>query len=614
MEIMFLSDRDDPMLKSLYTYFSQLYKCEYGNNGEASLFVSNCVTSNPSRTIYFATDPSDYSSEITNRRLKIGFFQKAKYILCPSLYLAKMFYGKFRVNCEVQYPYYPPINHNPQKIVYHPKFGVDHSISVGALSHETFERYSDNLTDAKLYISSREIIDSNILEASSRGIPVVASNNIWFQEFLGQGDQIFQWGTTDWIMAVKKSLRDVGSKNSSGKYSNMSNLNEKIQKALDKKPTASNNFQPIKPKPQVMGRRPNRTVAPVRQPVNLPPISDKTIYITGSCIGISGYDNLVFETIKGLKSINADVRINSDNQINYSICPAWFEDVHVMKMPQTWEIIITPPCNFGFIAPNKKSIVLTMWETDHLDKEWVKSLNNAHLVCVPSQWAVECFKKSGVTIPIVCVPLGCDPLIFNPIGEFPKLCTFGTAAALTAGGLRKNTKFIIELFKQAFPTEQDVRLKVKISPACPLPECDDPRVEILRKMLPPAQLADWYRSITTFVNASYAEGFGLHLIEAMACGRPLISTHYSAVTEYFDESVGWITDHEIIEAAGGAYSGHWGKPVEKSIISNMRKVYENNESAKEKGEAAYFRSRNFTWKTFGNKLTKALKDYGVVNL
>jgi glycosyltransferase involved in cell wall biosynthesis len=617
MKIMFLSDRKDDLLETLYEYFSKMYPCEYGmNTTEADLFVANCITNFPNKTIYYATDPSDYLSDISTRRFKIGFFQKTRSILCPSLYLAQTFYRRFKIPCEIQYPHYLTKETSPQNIICHPKFASQHSIDVNELSHENLKLLDGNLSHAKLYISNDGPIDGSLIEASARGVPVIAPNDVWVQEFLINGDQTFRWGTTEWIAATKKCLRNIGSKVPSGKYSNMSTLHDKIQKALEKKPTVLLDFQPkpVKP-PQVFGRRPNRTtrVEP-RRPIMLPEISDRTIYISGSCIGISGYDNLVYETIRGFKSIGADVRINANNQINYNVCPVWFQDIHAAKPANAWEIIITPPCNLNFITPGKRSVVLTMWETDYLEPEWVKMLNNAHMVCVPSQWAVECFKKCGVTVPIACVPLGYDPLIFNPLGEFPKLCTFGTAAALTAGGLRKNTRYIIDLFRKAFPEEADVRLKVKVSPACPLPEFQDSRVEIIREMLPPAKLADWYRSITAFVNASYAEGFGLHLIESMACGRPLISTYYSAVTEYFDDSVGWTVDHEIIKAAGGAYSGHWGKPIEQSIINNMRQVYSDKEAVKNKGEAAYLKSRDFTWKKFGHKLIEAIGKNGVVNL
>ena len=93
-----------------------------------------------------------------------------------------------------------------------------------------------------------------------------------------------------------------------------------------------------------------------------------------------------------------------------------------------------------------------------MQPNWVQAINRAGLVIVPSQWGAECFRSSGVTVPIEVVPLGCDPLVFHPRDEPPEVCTFGTAAALFAGGVRKNTNLLIDWFQRAFPDEDDVRL------------------------------------------------------------------------------------------------------------------------------------------------------------
>ncbi len=71
---------------------------------------------------------------------------------------------------------------------------------------------------------------------------------------------------------------------------------------------------------------------------------------------------------------------------------------------------------------------------------------------------------------------------------------------------------------------------MKITPRSPMVNTyGDSRIEVINTGLPPAVLADWYRSLSCYVNASYGEGFGLHLLEAMGCGVPLISTRFSAL-------------------------------------------------------------------------------------
>src|SRR5581483_991371 len=138
----------------------------------------------------------------------------------------------------------------------------------------------------------------------------------------------------------------------------------------------------------------------------LPPITGSTIYVTGGVVGISGYDNFVFEIIKGLRSLGIDVRINNICPINRSFCPQWFGEVHMPRIPDSWEIIINPPCHLHPYNPTKKSIIYTMWETDYLEAPWVDNLNRAAFIIVPSQWAVDTFKKSGVRVPIYKNPLG----------------------------------------------------------------------------------------------------------------------------------------------------------------------------------------------------------------
>jgi glycosyltransferase involved in cell wall biosynthesis len=152
---------------------------------------------------------------------------------------------------------------------------------------------------------------------------------------------------------------------------------------------------------------------------------------------------------------------------------------------------------------------------------------------------------------------------------------------------------------------------VKITPNCPpLDVPDDPRVEVLRATLPHADLAAWNRSLTCYVNASFAEGFGLHLLEAMACGRPLVSTHYSGLTEFFDESVGYVAPHRLVEARNGVYAGRWADPDDAGIIDAMRRVYRDPGGAARLGRAAAARARRFTWRDAGRKLAAVLAKHG----
>jgi glycosyltransferase involved in cell wall biosynthesis len=209
------------------------------------------------------------------------------------------------------------------------------------------------------------------------------------------------------------------------------------------------------------------------------------------------------------------------------------------------------------------------------------------------------------------VPEGHDPFIFFDNDDFPERPVFGTAAALHSGGVRKNVHQVIELFQAAFPVE-DVRLRVKLTPDCPALTFDDPRVEVSRTAMPPLALASWYRSLSAFVSASRAEGFGLHLVEAMACGRPVIGSCYSAVGEYFDESVGYPVPYDVVPATGYEYTGNWAAPREDDMIVQMRRVFHDLEEARRLGRRAAARARRFTWKAATHRLVTVLEEHNIL--
>lgn len=331
------------------------------------------------------------------------------------------------------------------------------------------------------------------------------------------------------------------------------------------------------------------------------------LLITGNIVGISGYDYLVYEVARGLLSLGVDVRLNAESHFRGDLIPPYFAPLVRGRAPGDRELLIAPPHLLEHTPHPPGCAIFTMWESDRLQASWVKKLNQASLVLTPSQWGIDSFRASGVVVPMERVSLGHDPVSFHPTMGPPEICTFGAAAALWAGGMRKNIPRIIEAFQRAFPQEDDVRLRVKITPKCELPEPSDPRIEILRCYLSQADLTDWYLSLTAFVNASAGEGFGLHLVEALACGIPLISPAFSAVTEYFDDKVGYTVPHRLVPAEVDPYPGSWCQVDDEGVVAAMRQVYRDPSDAAHRGQRAVARSRRFTWRETGRQLMAALE-------
>jgi glycosyltransferase involved in cell wall biosynthesis len=349
-----------------------------------------------------------------------------------------------------------------------------------------------------------------------------------------------------------------------------------------------------------------------------PAPAGRPLVLAADVRGLSGWDHVTFAVLKGLHSAGVPVRRHPAAKVYAELLPPGVAPEPVPRSAGDPQLVIAPPFLAGRFAPDAATAVYTMWETDRIDPPLAAVLSRARVVIVPSEWGAESFRASGVTAPIEVVPLGYDPLVHYPsppiaMGGLCEPCTFGTAGALSLGGLRKNVRRVADLFARAFPAEPDVRLRVKITPNCPPFEVPaDPRVDVVRATLPAADLADWNRSLTAYVNASFAEGFGLHLLEAMACGRPLVSPAYSGLTAFFDAAVGYVVPHRLVEARNDVYRGRWADPDDDALIAAMRRVYADRDEAARLGEAAAARARRFTWRDTGRQLLAVLERYGLV--
>ncbi len=355
------------------------------------------------------------------------------------------------------------------------------------------------------------------------------------------------------------------------------------------------------------------------------------LFLAGHVLGHGGYDHLVLNVLKGLTESGVNVCRDGRSCFRKQLVPAGLRPTELARRKHHPRLAVAPPHLLGRYRPDARTAAFTMWETDALPADAVRQLNRCGLVIVPSRWGAECFRANGVTVPISVVPLGYDPKVFQRSeergqksgGHSPRsychrplasgLCTFGTAGALDEGGLRKNVQRVIDLFRFAFPAEADTRLRVKITPNSPRVETHgDPRIDVIDRHLAPAELADWYRSLGAFVNASSGEGFGLHLLEAMACGVPLVSPTFGGVGAFFDPRYGYEVGYRLVEARNAVYRGRWADPDDEELVDRLRQVYAAPAQARQFGRAAAARALQFRWEDTTRKLVIVLIQNGFI--
>ena len=103
--------------------------------------------------------------------------------------------------------------------------------------------------------------------------------------------------------------------------------------------------------------------------------------------------------------------------------------------------------------------------------------------------------------------------------------------------------------------------------------------------VPDAELPLWYNAAALFVFPSLHEGFGLPVIEAMACGTPVVAADTAT----------------IAEAAGDAalrFPPHDGQ----ALLNQMLAVLDNEEQAATMRERGIAHARTFSWVRSGRKM------------
>ena len=260
-------------------------------------------------------------------------------------------------------------------------------------------------------------------------------------------------------------------------------------------------------------------------------------------------------------------------------------------------------------------IAYTVWESTRLPDDWYEPLARADRIWTATAWGKRVFVANGFDADrIDVVPEGVDPTLFHP-GATPTGALPPAPFKFLAIGRwerRKGMAELVQAFDREFGDRDDVMLVLAglyanrrdLDLGAELRALQLRRPNRIR-IVPPVDthrtFAGLYTACDAFVSPTRAEGWGLPVIEAMACGLPTIVTGYSGPTEFIGEHA-WRIDHRLVpvdepffERADGDL-GLWAEPDWRHLRHLMRRLVEQRDTARERGLAgsAHVR-RNFSW-------------------
>ena len=293
-----------------------------------------------------------------------------------------------------------------------------------------------------------------------------------------------------------------------------------------------------------------------------------------------------------------------------------------------------PPCDvlirqsngaadFRRVDGARSIVQILPWEYGALPASWIAGIHagGADEIWTPSTYCRTMFLDAGIAPErVTVVPNGVDPARFSPdraLAPYP-LPTAKRFRFLYLGGVlpRKGIDVLLAAYRRAFRRDDDVTLILKLLGTrsfYPLPDggasfrafaedAQAPELVVLDVDVDDEDVVRLYRSADALAFPYRGEGFGLPMLEALACGTPVIATAGGAADDFLDDDVAErvpATRRELTGAFRGeqlAGPGWWLEPDVEALAETLRRVAGDPGAARAKARIGSERARTaWTW-------------------
>ena len=270
--------------------------------------------------------------------------------------------------------------------------------------------------------------------------------------------------------------------------------------------------------------------------------------------------------------------------------------------------------------PAGKFILMQPWEYGSLPVAWRDAINETvDEVWVYTRFLKICYERSGIPAEKVkVVPIGIDPQLFTPDATalpWVRQACGDRFRFLFNGGLttRKGADLLINAYLNEFSAHEPVCLVIKDSDVYGkgisakvrnfAERTDIARIVYSSDALPHEALPGLYTACDCYVHPYRAEGYGLPIAEALACGLPVIVTGGGACLDFVEPDGGYFIKCSLETMKTKKVSDlvtvdfpFWLLPDTTHLMSIMRYVFDNKEKARRRGREAGAQLRSVhTW-------------------
>ena len=315
----------------------------------------------------------------------------------------------------------------------------------------------------------------------------------------------------------------------------------------------------------------------------------------------------------------------------------------------------------------KQNIVWLFWETGKPPVSWTAKLADLRHIWTPTRFCQEAFARSGIRSEVM--PLGINPAYFQirdtdsltrsrlyrykhvhlersrteysvcrvipqiahkqtPQSWFRFLYPFDWIE-------RKGPDIALRAFAEEFSSKDDIELvfckfglctwtpnrllsPVELMQQIAKIKPDLPRIVMLTNFPRYPRISELYRLSDCLVAPFRGQGVSMPVMEAMACGIPVITTNFGGTPETITSDLGWLIkvkdvvpvrmlDHFV--PYQGEDLGTYAEPDLHHLKKCMREAFEYADQTRKKGiKASEFIRCNFTWSKSVARACKYVED------
>ena len=298
---------------------------------------------------------------------------------------------------------------------------------------------------------------------------------------------------------------------------------------------------------------------------------------------------------------------------------------------------ISFPYNFSNIGPAKTAVFVTSEFKVILEHQYNSfddfkaCINNPQVkIITPSTWSADGFYRRGCnTDQVVVIPHGVKTSVFRKLDQvriqYREKLGLSGFVFMNVGAMTENKGIglLLKAFAVVASARPDVHLILKGSDGL------YPSTELLQQSLSGlsaseqamviskcsyighsismSEMAAIYQVADAYVSPYKAEGFNMPVLEALACGVPVICTRGGATDDFIPDEIALKINSQVTSLSVGDYTGEMVVPDLDHLIHLMFQVMDDSEWRNSVSIAAIAHvNQHYTWDIVTDKLVDTL--------